>query len=174
MSSQRRPASDSQPRASPAPGSGGMDYQFRQKVASHHEKSASLKSGFFKLIIFQSAFLLTSLWLVKLLWKESLIILLLISAAGNMLSLLLGYCGRSKTSTILMRINSVLLVTVGMSPLILFIFLLVISPKRTNTSILVIINSIIVIFVDMFGAVYSRMMANCWNGANEYKRKKST
>ena len=152
-------------------GSGGMDYKFRQRVAGHYATSASLKSTFQKILIIQCLLLTSSLFLVKIILTRSLIILLVVSAIGNLLSILIGFCGRSNTSSNLMRLNSTVIVTICMFPLVLYLFLVYTNKDQLNTHGLIIAHSILVLVVDLFVAVYSRRMSNCWSKGNEYKIK---
>ena len=153
-------------------GSGGMDFQYRQQVPEHHARSAALKSTYRNILLVQNILLASSLILLKSVYMNgSLTILLIISLSANVLSALLGFFGRSRTSTFLMKLNSTLTVSLGMAPLVLYLFLFATDPSRLKTNGLVLINSLIVFVVDGFVAVYSRMMVNCWKKANEYKLK---
>lgn len=161
----------SQRRADGIKGSGGMDFQFRQRVAEHYATSASLKSTFQKILIIQCLLLISSLFLVKIILTRNLIMLLLVSAVGNLLSILIGFCGRSKTSSNLMRLNSAVIVTLCMFPLVLYLFLVYTNKDQLNTHGLIITHSILILIADLFAAVYSRNMVLCWSKGNEYKYK---
>ena len=153
-------------------GSGGMDFQYRHQVPEHHARSAALKSTYSNILLIQNLLLASSLIMLNIIYKNgSLITLLIVSVSGNILSSLLGFFGRSRTSTILMKLNSTVIVTLCMPSLILYLFLLASDSSRLKINALVIINSILVLIVDAFVGVYSRMMVNCWNKAKEYKSK---
>ena len=155
-------------------GSGGMDFKYRQKVPEHHARSAALKSTYNKILLVQNLLLASSLILLKVIYRDgSLVSLLMISASGNLLSILLGFFGRSRTSTVLMKLNSTVVVTLCMAPLMLYLFLFAFDSPQLKTNAIVIVNSILIVIVDVFAGVYSRMMVNCWNKANEYKLKTS-
>ncbi|KAI6655010.1 hypothetical protein LOD99_2299 [Oopsacas minuta] len=155
-------------------GSGGMDYQFRQRVPEHHARSASLKSTYKKILLLQCLLLASSLFIMKISFgNTSLIILLIISVVGNLLSVLIGACGRSNTSSTLMKLNGTIVVALCMFPLILYLFLISIYPYRLKTTGMIVMHSILLLIADMFVAVYSRMMVNCWNKAKEYKYQTS-
>ena len=164
-------SSGTQRRADGIKGSGGMDYQFRQRVAEHYATSASLKSTFQKILFIQCLLLTSSLFLVKIILTRSLITLLVVSAVGNFLSIVIGLCGRSKTNSTLMGLNSTVVITMCMFPLVLYLYLVYTNKDQLNTHGLIIIHSILMLIADLFVAVYSRKMINCWRKVNENKSK---